>query len=86
MLSFPESYNLSIFKSNINKLDLISLFLLNLSSFVGGFAIGLRAFPHHYILKKKNGSDMSIGMKTKIYGSVSRLSGSTILNKAALFF
>ena len=52
--SFLESYTLSVFKFNINKLDLVSLPNLSLSSFVGGFTIGHRAFPQHYSLKKLN--------------------------------
>ena len=55
--TFPESYNLSSFKSNINKLDLISL---STSAFpfyqfflCRGFVIGPTAFPRHYLLKQK---------------------------------
>ena len=47
--SFPESYNVSVVKSNINKLDFISLVSL---SFFGGFAISFSAFPQHFSLEK----------------------------------
>ena len=54
--TFPESYNLSSFKSNINKL-ILSPFLLKLPFIFSVFPLsGLcyrpTAFPRHYLLKK----------------------------------
>ena len=50
--AFPESYNLSSFKSNI-ELDLISLStLFSKFFFCRGVAIGPTDFPRHHTLKK----------------------------------
>ena len=55
-LCFPETYNLSSFQSNNNKLDLISLStsLSPISKFFlcWRIVISPKAFPHHYKLKK----------------------------------